>query len=264
MMTIRKISLFVLLTLLAVGVQAQQLGTGPAAEPGSPAAIPDANNFGTPLNYDWVSMEDFQPFSEGAGFSRNASDFYWTRSSTAGLPFLGGYLRLDSGAQVNGIRFFYRDTNVTLNPTFFVCVHTVNDSSGTVIGNDCSLNVTPTTDPNPGSVFLSIPAALNPYRRTTGGNEVRWILVASIPAGDGSIQFGGARAVWGRTVSPAPATASFTDVPTSHPFFQFIEALAASGITAGCTATQYCPDATVTRGQMAVFLSRGLGLHFSP
>jgi hypothetical protein len=38
----------------------------------------------------------------------------------------------------------------------------------------------------------------------------------------------------------------------------------ASGITAGCSATLYCPDAPLTRGQMAVFLSKALGLHFAP
>jgi hypothetical protein len=63
-------------------------------------------------------------------------------------------------------------------------------------------------------------------------------------------------------VSPAPAQATFNDVPTDHPFFQFIEALSASGITAGCQASPplYCPDATLTRGQMAVFLAKALGL----
>lgn len=63
-------------------------------------------------------------------------------------------------------------------------------------------------------------------------------------------------------VSPAPPTASFNDVPTSHPFFQYIEALYASGITAGCQAGPplYCPAAALTRGQMAVFLAKALGL----
>jgi S-layer homology domain len=63
-------------------------------------------------------------------------------------------------------------------------------------------------------------------------------------------------------VSPAPGVATFNDVPTNHPFFQYIEALSASGITAGCQASPplYCPDATVTRGQMAVFLAKALGL----
>jgi hypothetical protein len=63
-------------------------------------------------------------------------------------------------------------------------------------------------------------------------------------------------------VSPAPATATFNDVPTGHPFFQYVEALAASGITGGCGNGNYCPDNPVTRGQMAVFLSKALGLHW--
>jgi hypothetical protein len=67
---------------------------------------------------------------------------------------------------------------------------------------------------------------------------------------------------WRRVVSPAPATATFNDVPTSDPAFQFVEALAASGITAGCGGGNYCPDAPLTRRQMAVFLSKALGLHW--
>jgi hypothetical protein len=51
-------------------------------------------------------------------------------------------------------------------------------------------------------------------------------------------------------------------VPTSHPYFQFIQALAASGITGGCGGGNYCPDNPVTRGQMAVFLAKALGLQF--
>jgi hypothetical protein len=64
-------------------------------------------------------------------------------------------------------------------------------------------------------------------------------------------------------VSPAPATATFNDVPTSHWAFRFVEALAASGITGGCGGGNFCPDANVNRAQMAVFLSDALGLHFN-
>ena len=64
-------------------------------------------------------------------------------------------------------------------------------------------------------------------------------------------------------VSPAPATATFpNDVPTSHPLFRFVEAMAASGLTGGCGAGSFCPDSPLTRGQMSVFLSVALGLHF--
>lgn len=67
---------------------------------------------------------------------------------------------------------------------------------------------------------------------------------------------------WRRQLSAAPASATFGDVPTGHPFFRFVEALAASGITGGCGNGQFCPDTPLTRGQMAVFLATALGLHF--
>ena len=64
------------------------------------------------------------------------------------------------------------------------------------------------------------------------------------------------------SVNAAMPPATFADVDTAHPFFQFVEALAASGITGGCGDGNFCPDAPLTRGQMAVFLSTALGLHF--
>jgi len=81
---------------------------------------------------------------------------------------------------------------------------------------------------------------------------------------DNSLQIAGAVIGWKYQVSPAPNAATFNDVPTTHPFFQFIEALAASGITAGCQTNPplYCPNAALTRAQMAAFLSRALGLYW--
>ncbi|HEY7114332.1 MAG TPA: S-layer homology domain-containing protein [Thermoanaerobaculia bacterium] len=51
---------------------------------------------------------------------------------------------------------------------------------------------------------------------------------------------------------------SFTDVPTSEPFYKKIETLLHTGITAGCTATTYCPNDPVSRGAMAIFIAKGL------
>ena len=65
-------------------------------------------------------------------------------------------------------------------------------------------------------------------------------------------------------MSPAPGTPTFSDVPTTHLFYQAIEALAAAGITGGCGGGKFCPSDPITRGQMAAFLARALGLHWSP
>jgi hypothetical protein len=67
---------------------------------------------------------------------------------------------------------------------------------------------------------------------------------------------------WKRQISPAPATATFADVPTSYIYFRAIEALAASGITSGCGGGNFCPNGNVTRGELAAFLARALGLHW--
>ena len=101
---------------------------------------------------------------------------------------------------------------------------------------------------------------------TTVNNQACIYMVELLFPGMGApldtLRFEKLRVQWARQVSPAPPVATFGDVPTNHPFFQFVEALAASGITAGCGAGNYCPDAPLTRGQMAVFLSIALGLYF--
>ena len=68
------------------------------------------------------------------------------------------------------------------------------------------------------------------------------------------------RAKHGAGYSPPLATGVFDDVPLNHWAVHWIEQLAAEGITSGCGNNNYCPDAVVTRGQMAVFLVRTFGL----
>jgi hypothetical protein len=47
---------------------------------------------------------------------------------------------------------------------------------------------------------------------------------------------------------------SFTDVPASSGFYRFIETILHESVTGGCTTTAYCPTASTTREQMAVFV----------
>lgn len=55
------------------------------------------------------------------------------------------------------------------------------------------------------------------------------------------------------TFSPAPW---FNDVPANAFGFAWIQKLYELGITAGCGGGNYCPSATVTRAQMAIFIIR--------
>jgi hypothetical protein len=58
---------------------------------------------------------------------------------------------------------------------------------------------------------------------------------------------------------PATATDYFSD-DTGRTGEASINRLRAANITTGCSATTYCPTATVTRGQMASFLARAFAL----
>jgi hypothetical protein len=52
----------------------------------------------------------------------------------------------------------------------------------------------------------------------------------------------------------AVTLADFDDVPVSNPFYDFVMTVADDGVSAGCGGGSFCPEAAVTRAQMAVFL----------
>jgi hypothetical protein len=101
-----------------------------------------------------------------------------------------------------------------------------------------------------------------PFPFTVDNDDFTYFVEYISSTTDCSQQLDSVRFFYQLQVSPAPATATFGDVPTSHAFFRYVEALAASGITAGCGGGNFCPDQPVTRGQMAVFLAKALGLHW--
>jgi MYXO-CTERM domain-containing protein len=63
----------------------------------------------------------------------------------------------------------------------------------------------------------------------------------------------------GLDTSNPPATPTFGDVPTTHPQYAYIEAIATAGITSGCGSGNFCPDGTVTRAHAAAFMQRAAG-----
>ena len=66
----------------------------------------------------------------------------------------------------------------------------------------------------------------------------------------------------GSAYVPPACAGLFADVPCPSTYANWIEQLSNEGVTAGCGNGDYCPDASVTRAQMAVFLlktSQGSG-----
>jgi|GEM_PF-1703164 len=70
------------------------------------------------------------------------------------------------------------------------------------------------------------------------------------------------RSKHGASYSPPAVGGStgFTDVPASYWAAAWIKQLVAEGITSGCGSGTYCPESSVTRAQMAVFLVRTFNL----
>jgi hypothetical protein len=121
---------------------------------------------------------------------------------------------------------------------------------------------------------LNQPAELGPLRNNGGGMPTRMPEAGSLALDRGSSsdcpaidQRGRARPGYGAcdigAVEVRPAI--FADVPPTSPFWPYVEDLATAGVASGCGAGSYCPDAPVTREQMAVFLIKAdSGPAFTP
>jgi len=75
------------------------------------------------------------------------------------------------------------------------------------------------------------------------------------------------KARYGSTFNPGTASGTlFADVAKTAPFAAWIERVYQYGISLGCTSSprNFCPDASVTRAQMALFLQRTFNLASPP
>ena len=266
----KNVALFVtLLSLPGVSAHAQDSPTAPtgllakALAEGKATLAPIGRPRGAPqtygttaVSYYRISSPEFLPYRSNITYTDaelGVSAFH-RRPTAGGYDFLAT-AHLPSGALLTYFELDYCDTNVTEDVLagLFGCDYK---------GENCvplSGFLSSATSGGCGSVNTD----LTPAAWTVDNLNNELIVVMSAFALDGTTSFAGAIIGYVLQVSPAPAVATFLDVPTGHPQFQFIEALVASGITAGCGGGNYCPNANLTRGQMAVFLAKALGLQFN-
>ncbi len=174
------------------------------------------------------------------------------RQSGDTIHMLHAPVELPAGALVTQIGFDGYDVDPVLNINwglYWVSIDKADDTGylGWYASNQSAgaFNSTAT---------LGVPQTVDPGRY--------YFALVELPKLGQDVRIKGMRIGYKLQVSPAPGTATFTDVPTNYWAFQYIEALAASGITAGCGGGNFCPETTVTRAQMAVFLAKALGLHW--
>ena len=194
-----------------------------------------------------------------ASFTPNSSDMFWTTSGSIGrtgaLNTLAQFyvaVDLPAGAVIDYVGL--NSNTDTVGSISVDLLHRTHLGDTTPIANAVAFDHSGLWDTDFNSTAAS-------YTWTAQSGEAL-LLKVQIEPEPTSQYLGWVEIWWKRQVSPAPVKSSFNDVPTDHPFYQYIEALASSSITGGCGNGNYCPDAPVTRGQMAVFLSKALGLNW--
>jgi hypothetical protein len=163
-------------------------------------------------------------------------------------------LQVPNGASIRSLELSACDGDPAkaIGVVLFTASRVPNDSDDIISFSTAGLG------PAPGCTVVGSPL---PIPVTVANNNFVYLVRVLADSGT-NLEWNQVRIRYRLQVSPAPATATFTDVPVGHPQRQFIEALVGAGITGGCGGGNYCPDAPVTRGQMAVFLAAALGLHW--
>jgi hypothetical protein len=124
-------------------------------------------------------------------------------------------------------------------------------------GNSFAYTTTPYfTDVPPSNPYFKFIQKLRDLGITGGCTATTYCPDDAVTRGDMAVFIIASR--YGSTPFTYPSTPYFTDVPPSNLFFHFIQKMAQTGITAGCAPGLYCPNETLTRGQMAVFIVTGL------
>jgi hypothetical protein len=214
----------------------------------------DPATYGTASNIVYnLQPEDF--VCQGASWSVCLVLSGEVSRTNGGTLFVAAPLHLPNGAVVDSFEYFYYDSSPSVNPT---ATFQMRDSTG-FLTDVAPVNFFPNVSNGSNSllVVLQTPVTIN--------NLTTHYSVAVNLFDDGTglgTAVNRVRVNYRLQVSPAPGTATFADVPVGTPFHRFVEALTAAGITGGCGGGNYCPNAPITRGQMAVFLAAALGLHW--
>ena len=218
-----------------------------------PQPSPEIPDFGTASESVLVIGADAFELALGTEFLPNGDNTGRTCATGAGPDLVCAYIAtvsLPTGALITGLDLEACDGDAVNQFGFVLGQFSVPVQVGTYASPVFSSGATP------GCAVFPLAAS-----RTVNNTAEKLVFIVDVQVGT-NLGFTTGRVHYKLQVSPAPGTATFGDVPTNHPFFRAIEALAASGITGGCGGGNFCPNQAVTRGELAKFLSSALGLYW--
>ncbi len=247
---------------LAAFVQAQTGGaTSVHVAVRRPARETQPETYGTlNLSYYNIDAAEFMPTSSSVTYASLPGTFTRYSDNCTG-PCLAAALHIPSGAMLQSLELDYYDNAAAGEAIALlrICDYNGQGCSGPATCPDGSTACSGVPDTDGYSYRLvDLTAAniqINNYYN-------RYYVFVGTTNGDGSTAINRISIGYKLQVSPGPATATFSDVPTSHPFFKFVEALHAAGISNGYPDGRFGVNDPITRGQMAVFLSAALGLNW--
>jgi len=248
--------------LLGVGlsVSTALIGQPPKATPAA------AESFGLDQQALMIGAAAFQHLNNRSGSEIDLSDGYLTYTDETFLGIFVAPLSLPSGAEIVAICTFFYDTAPGAKVTTYLeAVKMANESNPPAIVPVFGV-IEADTDSGYGYACNGGSYTFLNWKDVDGDavqEEVTHRLrVDMTETGAGRLALGGVKVIWRRQVSPPSDLPIFDDVPPDDAAYAFVQALATSGITAGCSEDNFCPDAPLTRRQMAVFLAKALGLHW--
>lgn len=123
-----------------------------------------------------------------------------------------------------------------------------------------------------GRIYRVVAPPFSDVTNSVQIDHITWMYYADITTGCGggrycpnsSVQRGEMAAFLDRALSLPPTANDYFNDDNGSPFEISINRLAAAGISTGCGGGNYCPNATVTRAEMASFLARAFNLPASP
>jgi hypothetical protein len=217
----------------------------------------EKSTFGLNQQIYMIDGSEFVP-TDGAGYLDGGS-WAWTLKNSADMAIVT-QVNLPAGAQINRLACVMQDDDPVYYPGWSLLRKEWSwpvDSA--VSGTTLQFMTADYDDSNWRAYYVDWNEVIVNY---SSPDYYIYVLVVSLLSDNPDINFWGCLILWERTLSPAPGAATFNDVPVGAFGFQHVEALAASGITAGCGGGNFCPDDPLTRVQMAVFLAKALGLHW--